>query len=104
MISNLAQILQIPLAQIRPNPNNPRGPVNPADAQAMADSLREIGQKTPLKVRTLTEEEKVQFAPFEYLLIGGHVRLEGAKLADMETLQALDMPPRTPEEEEMDAL
>lgn len=37
----------IPLGKIMPHPENPRGPVEPAEAQAMEDSLRESGQKPP---------------------------------------------------------
>jgi len=81
----------------------------------MVDSLKAIGQQTIAKVRRLTEEEKASYsyfnhewgedskAPkktngefgFEYMVIGGHRRLAGAKLAGFETLDCviLDIAP-----------
>ncbi len=93
------RLLDIPLSKIRPNPDNPRGPVDSQEAQAMAESLREAGQKTEIRVRPMTDEEKAQYTPYEYLLIGGHVRLAGAKLAGLESLRAVVVEKGTPDEE-----
>ncbi len=76
----MSTLLVIHTSKIMPNPDNPRGPVNPTEAQTMADSMKEVGQKTEVRVRPLTEEERTKFPTYEYLLIGGHVRLAGAKL------------------------
>ena len=61
----------------------------------MAESLKAQGQETPAKVRSLTAEEKAANPAFEVLVIGGHRRLAGAKLAGMAALDCyiLDIPP-----------
>src|SRR5581483_10878554 len=94
----------IPLSKIRPNPDNPRGPVDPLEAISMAESLREAGQKTEIRVRPMTDSEKAQYPPYEYLLIGGHVRLAGAQIAKLETLRAVVLDPTNPNQEFLDAV
>lgn len=97
------QIVLVPISLIRPNPDNPRGPVFPVEAQAMAESMREKGQKVAILIRPMTDQEKTQYPPYEYLLLGGHVRLEGAKLAGLETLKAIISEPNNAIDEMMDA-
>ena len=99
-----ASVVKIPLSQILPNPDNPRGSVSPEEAQAMAESLKEVGQKTEIRVRPLTEAEKAQNPGYEYLLIGGHVRLAGAKLAGLPDLKSIVVEGSTPNQELLDAL
>lgn len=99
-----SHIEEIPLEQIMPNPENPRGLVDPAAAQAMSESLKEVGQKTEIRVRPLTEEECTQFAPYKYLLIGGHVRLAGARLAGLKTLRCVVLEGMAPGQQALDAL
>ncbi|GEM_PF-1936883 len=98
------KIFEIPLEKILPNPENPRGDVLPDTAQAMAESLREAGQKTEIRVRPLTEAERQAHPGSDYLLIGGHVRLEGAKLAGLSTLRAVVVEGTTPGQELLDAV
>ncbi len=95
------EVLDIPIELIRENPENPRGPVSPESAQVMAESLKEAGQKTEIRVRRLTEAE---YPPCEYLLIGGHVRLAGAKLAGLPTLRAIVVEGIAPGQELLAAL
>ena len=110
------QVVKIPLALLLPNENQPRRRFRSGSIQQMAESLKALGQQTPLKVRPLTAQEKASYLKseieshkygdplpektlgergFEYLVIGGHRRLEGAKLAGFETLDCivLDMKP-----------
>jgi ParB/RepB/Spo0J family partition protein len=72
---------QIPISQIKPNVQNPRHSISQQEIDAMASSLLEMGQKTPIKVR--------QSGPDEYELVGGHIRLLGAQKANLTTLNAL---------------
>jgi len=81
-----AAIIQIPIEKIMPNPRQPRRRFKPGSIQEMSDSLTALGQQTPAKVRPLTADEKVSNPGFEYMVIGGHRRLGGAKLAGFKTL------------------
>ncbi len=82
-------IVQIPLEKIMPNPHQPRRRFKPGSIQEMADSLKDMGQQTPAKVRPLTPEEIALNPGYEYMLIGGHRRLAGAKLAGLATLDCI---------------
>ncbi len=85
-------IQTIPLNKIMANPYQPRRRFRRGSIEEMRDSLKAIGQQTLLKVRPLTEEEKALYPGFEYMVIGGHRRLAGAKLAGFETLDCLILP------------
>jgi len=110
------QIQKILISKIMPNEDQPRHRFRLRSIQQMADSLTSIGQQTPLKVRPLTEGEKASYSKwdildhgsnmppnvltfgqqgYEYMLIGGHRRREGALLAGFETLDCivLNIPP-----------
>ena len=99
----VGQIVEIPTDKIMPNPDNPAGPVDQEEAHYMALTLKETGQKKEVKVRLLTPEEKAQYTPYEYLLLGGHIRLEGAKLAGLPTLRAVILEKADSEQEFRDA-
>lgn len=102
--SPAVQVIEIPTDKILPNPENPRGPVAPEDARTMAESITEMGQKTEIRVRWLTESEKAQHPGYEVFLIGGHRRLAGAKLAGRPTLRAIVVEGIVPGQELLDAL
>ena len=94
-----------PLVQIRPSPRNPRKVIRQEMVEARRSSMASSGQSNPITLRPLTEGEKARFAPFEYLLLGGHVRLAGALLAGWETLRAVVLlKPMTEDEEEFELL
>lgn len=95
---NSPAVVRIPLSQLLPNPAQPRRRFQPGSLQQMAESLKALGQETSLKVRALTAEEKATNPGFEYMVIGGHRRLGGAKLAGLEALDCivLDIPPPKP--------
>src|SRR5258708_39497910 len=97
-------IVEILIEKILPNPDNPRGSVSPEDAQAMDESMKEVGQSTEVRVRPLTEAEKAQHPGYEWFLIGGHRRLAGAKLAGIPVLRAVVLEAATPDKELDDAL
>src|SRR5580658_8696751 len=117
----MPEIVKIQISKLMPNFYQPRRMFRPGSTQEMAKSIKELGQLTALKVRLLTAEEKASERPdmfyrddtvprryigadgFEYLVIGGHRRLEGARLAGLETLDCivLDI---TPEDTHLAAL
>ncbi len=82
-------LLQIPVARIRPNPNNSRPVITHEMIEIKKASLEADGQLDPIKVRPLTQEEKASDPEHDYELIGGHIRLEAAKSLGWETLRAL---------------
>ncbi len=85
-LAPVTTVVQIPLEKILPNPHQPRTRFKKGSIQEMAESLKDKGQQTDAKVRPLTTEEKAANPGLEYLLIGGHRRLAGAKLAGLVTL------------------
>ncbi len=108
--NNTAVSIQaISISKLMPNEDQPRHRFKPGSIRELADSLLAIGQQTPLKVRALTTEEKASYRKsdaewfgegspylktmsehgFEYMVIGGHRRLEAAQLAGMTTLDCL---------------
>ncbi len=95
-MSNPIVVQAIPLAQIRPMPNQPRRVITQEAIDLMASSLTAIGQEDPVKVRPLTPEEKATSAGVEYELIGGHIRFAGAQKAGLATLncQIWDVTPQ----------
>lgn len=93
------EIVDIPIELIRENPDNFRGPESPEEKRKMADSLLTAGQHAAVLVRPQTEAEKAQFPPTQYLLLGGHRRFGGFKLAGLKTVRALITNPSTPLEE-----
>lgn len=74
-----------------PNPLNTRGPVFRPDAETMRDSLLAGGQQTDLKVRMPAPGEIAQYGPDARIILGGHIRREGAVLAGLEGLWALEL-------------
>ena len=93
---NLA-VQSIPIAKIMANPKNPRRFKKPGAVEAKMASLKAIGQKTPAKLWRLSEAEKAETAqatglpacPYEYGIIGGHLRWEAAQRLGWEFLNAL---------------
>ena len=72
----------IPVAQIEPNPANPRGHDREEDKSFwyLVESIRDFGVLVPVLVRPIDEER--------YQLIDGERRLAAAKAAALETLPA----------------
>lgn len=68
----------IPLGRCLPNPNNPRGPVVPADVEELAESMRSVnGVLQPLVV---TPHRAA------FYIVAGHRRREAARLAGLRKL------------------
>src|SRR5258708_26437381 len=88
-ISTLGVLQKIPLSKIRPNPNNPRHVIDPDVVESLAINLREEGQKTPVKARPLTPEERQADPDHEFELVGGHYRYLAAPKAGLTHLDSL---------------
>lgn len=70
-------VQQVPVAEIHPNPHQPRSHFAKEQLQELADSIRAHGVIQPLIVRRGAEDA-------EYTLIAGERRLQAAKLAGLE--------------------
>jgi len=73
-------INEVPLAQIQPNPEQPRTSFDEEALAELAASIRELGIIQPLSLRKL--------APDSYQIIAGERRFRAAKLAGLESVPA----------------
>jgi ParB family transcriptional regulator, chromosome partitioning protein len=70
-------IISVPLDQLYPHPHNPRGEVDPASVQELADSIKEKSILEPLLV--VRHPKK----PDSFLVVAGHRRRTAAELAGL---------------------
>jgi ParB family chromosome partitioning protein len=85
---NLVQ--EIPIAQIHPNPYQPRRVFDEDSLRELADSIRQVGVLQPIIVR--------QDSVDEYTLIAGERRLRAAQMVGLQSIPAIV---RTPSEQQM---
>ena len=75
-ITPTSGVTHVPLADIEPNPRQPRSDLDPESLQELSDSIREHGVLQPLIVSPSETGEG-------YILIAGERRLEASKLAGL---------------------
>ena len=73
-------INEIAIAQISPNPDQPRHTFDETALEELASSIRELGIIQPLTLRSI--------GPNQYQIISGERRYRAAKLAGLETVPA----------------
>lgn len=73
-------ILDLPVAEIQPNPFQPRVYFDPAQLEELANSIRQYGVLQPVIVRLVDEK---------YQLVSGERRFRASMLAGRETIPAL---------------
>ena len=73
-------INEVPLAQIQPNPEQPRTTFDEDALAELAASIRELGVMQPLSLRKL--------GPDQYQIIAGERRFRAARLAGLESVPA----------------
>ncbi len=90
--NDLAETLirEIPVAQIRPNPYQPRQQFSEESLAELAASIRELGVIQPIVVR--------QEGDGDYVLVAGERRLRAARMAGLSTIPAIV---RSPSEQQM---
>lgn len=76
-----AQVLSLPVADIRPNPNQPRHMFSQPELEELAQSIRELGILQPLTVRRGESND--------WELVAGERRLRAAILAGLEQVPCL---------------
>ena len=76
-----AQVLELPVGDIEPNPHQPRLDFDDQGLRELADSIREKGIIQPLAVN--------RTSPNSYHLILGERRLRAARLVGLETVPAI---------------
>jgi ParB family transcriptional regulator, chromosome partitioning protein len=83
----LNQVVEIPLEQIIPNPDQPRRSMRQEPLETLAASMKAKGQLTEAKVRPLTEAERVSNPGVWVMLVGGHRRRLAALRNGFKTLK-----------------
>lgn len=76
-----AQLVEVPIAAIRPNPHQPRDHFDDEALQSLADSIRELGVLQPVLVRAVGDRE--------YELVAGERRWRAARRAGLITIPAI---------------
>lgn len=76
------RVIQLPTAEIIPNPHQPRRTFEPEELRALSDSIRQNGILQPITVRNTGEH---------YELIAGERRLRAAKLAGLSVVPCIVM-------------
>jgi ParB/RepB/Spo0J family partition protein len=100
---------EVAIALIWPNPENPRSYDDPEAVKELQTNMDAVGQRTPVKMVLLTEDEKAGISlkdgscPYQYKLLGGHLRRKAAINLGWETLDALILD-LTPEEAELEMI
>ncbi|MGH8327702.1 MAG: ParB/RepB/Spo0J family partition protein [Steroidobacteraceae bacterium] len=84
-----ATFAQISLADIRPNPKQPRQAFDEAALDELAHSLREVGFQQPVVVRPLGHDDTPDGAPHRYELVMGERRWRAAQQAGFKTIPAI---------------
>ena len=79
------QVIELPLADIRPYPNNPR--VNEGAVESLAKIIKELGFRNPILLNK------------DHVIIEGHTRWEACKKLGMETISCIVETDLTPEQE-----
>lgn len=79
--SSVTQLIDIPVGEIEPNPNQPRVHFDEASLEELAASIRELGVLQPVLVRAVDTER--------YQLIAGERRWRAARRAGLATVPAL---------------
>ncbi len=90
--SELSETLvqEIPIAQIRPNPFQPRRQFDEESLRELAESIRQMGVIQPIIVRQESAED--------YVLVAGERRLRAAQMAGLTAIPAIV---RSPSEQQM---
>jgi ParB family chromosome partitioning protein len=80
---DLAEIVELDLGQVRPDPNQPRQFFDEEDLEELASSIRQHGQLQPIMVRPDPEAER------SYIIIGGERRFRAFERLGRERIQAI---------------
>lgn len=75
-----SSINEVPLSEIKANPNQPRHNFDEEALEELAASIREIGVISPITLRKNADED--------YLIIAGERRYRAAKMAGLDTIPA----------------
>lgn len=82
----------IPIELLRPDPDQPREDFEPEALEQLSQSLKEIGQLQPIRVRPDPDDDR------GWIIISGERRYRAAVLAGLPTLQAVEDGTTDPDE------
>lgn len=78
----VASYLKVPLAEVQPDSKQPRTYFKPAALNALAASIKTVGQRTPIEVRRLPKGSAAKFE-----IIDGERRWRACQLAGVKTIR-----------------
>lgn len=78
------QITEIPIGDLRENPNNPRRHIDARKLAELAASIKEKGIRQPLEVRALNAKK-----PYDFEIVYGNRRFKAAQLAGLEMVPCI---------------
>ena len=81
LVDRGSALLEIPVTNIQPNPNQPRSHFDEEELSSLTASIRAVGVLQPVLVRVLAEDQ--------YELIAGERRWRAARRAGLHTIPAL---------------
>src|ERR671912_1713766 len=80
---DVQEIVELNLAQVRPDPNQPRQFFDEEDLEELASSIKEHGQLQPILVRPDPQGDRM------YIIIGGERRFRASERLGRERIQAI---------------
>jgi ParB family chromosome partitioning protein len=83
---NLPRIVEVELANLRPNPDQPRTDFDPASIQELAESIKQHGIIQPIAV---TKDLQYPDDPTKFLIVAGERRYRAFQLLGRETIPAV---------------
>jgi len=88
MAGDASRIVEIDVARIKPNPDQPRTHFSEEEIAGLSESIKSVGLLQPIIVRKVSED---------YFVVAGERRLRASKLAGLKRIRAIIM--ETTEEE-----
>jgi ParB/RepB/Spo0J family partition protein len=79
----------IPVAEIAPDPDQPRSRMEPEALDRLVASIRALGQIEPIVVEPLALSRRDTTMPFRYRCLSGHRRLRAHELLGLDEIRAL---------------
>ncbi|MBK6315389.1 MAG: ParB/RepB/Spo0J family partition protein [Blastocatellia bacterium] len=88
-VSDQTGFVWLPLAEIQPDPEQPRTHIDEAALRQLAESIRALGQIEPILVQPLRAEDVAPGAPHRYRCMSGHRRLRALEELGIDEVKAV---------------
>ena len=88
-VSDQTGFVWLPLAEIQPDPEQPRTHIDEVALKQLAESIRALGQIEPILVQPLRAEDVAPGAPHRYRCMSGHRRLRALSDLGIDEVKAV---------------